>query len=231
MFCSWIKSPRPSPAKSSGGYGPAASWCNAALLALLVAWPGAAAAEPTRLIAIGDSLTAGYGLAEGEGFVPQLDAWLAEQGREDVEVVNMGVSGDTTAGGLARLDWALDGGGDAALLALGANDMLRGIDPKVSRGNLDATLEALAEREMPVLLAGMKAPANYGPEYQQAFDAMYPDLAEEHDALLYPFFLDGVVGEPDLFQQDGLHPNAEGVRRMVEGIGPQVLELLERVEE
>lgn len=217
---------------SSGGYGPGRRRCNAAALALVVAaLPALASAEPARLLAIGDSLTAGYGLDDGDGFVPQLDAWLAEQGWEEVEVVNMGVSGDTTAGGVARLDWALAEGGDAVLLALGANDMLRGIDPAVSRQNLDAMLETLGTRQVPVLLAGMMAPLNYGPDYKQAFDAMYPDLAEAHDALLYPFFLEGVVGEPGLFQPDGLHPNAEGVRRIVEGIGPQVVELLERAAE
>ena len=188
----------------------------------------ALAEQPLRLVAIGDSLTAGYGLAAEDGFVPQLDAWLANNGWQAVEVVNMGVSGDTTAGGLARLDWALAEGGDAVLLALGANDMLRGIDPAVSRANLDAMLGRLGKRGTPVLLAGMLAPANYGPDYREAFDGMYADLADSHDALLYPFFLEGLIGEQGLFQDDGLHPNAEGVARMVEGIGPDVISLLER---
>lgn len=198
-------------------------------MALLVAAP-VAADQPIRLLAIGDSLTAGYGLAEEEGFVYQLDSWLAAQGWPQVEVVNMGVSGDTTAGGVARLDWALADGGEGAILALGANDMLRGIDPAVSRQNLDTMLKRLGEADLPVLLAGMRAPANYGPDYQEAFDAMYPDLAQQHDALLYPFFLDGLIGKAALFQDDGLHPNAEGVALMVERIGPDVIELLERVE-
>ena len=203
--------------------------CNGAVVALaLIAAAPPALAEVLRLVAIGDSLTAGYGLPEDEGFVPQLDAWLAEQGHEKVEVVNMGVSGDTTAGGRARLDWALADGADAVLLALGANDMLRGLDPAAARENLDAMLARLGEEDLPVLLAGMIAPANYGPGYKEDFDGMYSALADEHDALLYPFFMKGVIGEPGLMQSDGLHPNAAGVRRMVEGIGPQVLDLLER---
>ncbi|HUF56082.1 MAG TPA: arylesterase [Thermohalobaculum sp.] len=197
---------------------------------MLAAFAPPALADPLRLVAIGDSLTAGYGLAGEDGFVPQLDRGLAGRGHDDVEVVNMGVSGDTTAGGRARLDWALADGADAVLLALGANDMLRGIDPGVARGNLDAMLARLAEDDLPVLIAGMIAPANYGPDYKEAFDGMYPELARDHGALLYPFFMEGVIGEPGLMQPDGLHPNAAGVLRMVEEIGPKVLELIARVE-
>lgn len=213
-------------------YGRARGWCNGAIVALaaLAALAPPALADPFRLIALGDSLTAGYGLAEEDGFVPRLDAWLAEQGLGEVEVVNMGVSGDTTAGGRARLDWALADGADAVILELGANDMLRGIDPGVARENLDAMLARLAEDELPVLLAGMIAPANYGPDYKEAFDAIYPELAEEHGALLYPFFMEGVIGQPGLMQPDGLHPNAEGVARMVEEIGPHVLDLIAQAE-
>lgn len=189
---------------------------------------GPAAAQPLRLLAIGDSLTAGYGLPPEEGFTAQLDDWLAAQGWDEVEVVNMGVSGETTAGGRARLDWVLADGGDAAILALGANDMLRGLDPAEARRNLDAMLDGLDEAGLPVLLAGMVAPLNYGPEYKQSFDAMYPELAEEHDVPLYPFFMEGLVGKRALIQSDGLHPNAKGVAVMVEGIGPQVIELLEQ---
>jgi acyl-CoA thioesterase-1 len=182
-------------------------------------------AETLRLIALGDSLTHGYGLAQDEGFVPQLQRWLAAQGA-DVEVVNMGVSGDTTAGGRARLDWALADGADAVILELGGNDLLRGIDPATSRGNLDAMLAELQARDIPVLLAGLEAPLNYGPEYKEAFETMYAELAEEHGAIFYPSFLEGVG--PGLMQPDGIHPNAEGVAAIVEAIGPEVLELLER---
>jgi acyl-CoA thioesterase-1 len=198
----------------------AALWIGLAALAGLPA-----AAETLRLVALGDSLTHGYGLAQDEGFVPQLQRWLAEQGA-DVEVVNMGVSGDTTAGGRARLDWALGDGADAVILELGGNDLLRGVDPATSRENLDAMLAELARREIPVLLAGLEAPLNYGPEYKEAFESMYAELAEQHGAILYPSFLEGIG--PALMQPDGIHPNAEGVAGIVEAIGPAVLELLER---
>lgn len=185
-------------------------------------------AEPLRLVAIGDSLTHGYGLPPEEGFVPQLEAWLAARGR-DVEVVNMGVSGDTTQGGKARLDWALADGADAVIVELGGNDLLRGIDPAVSRANLGDMLIRIGARGMPVLLAGLEAPLNYGDDYKQAFEGMYRDLAKEHGAVLYPNFLAGVEG-PEHMQSDGIHPSAEGVAVIVEGIGPKVLELLDRVE-
>lgn len=184
-----------------------------------------AAAEALRLLAIGDSLTHGYGLAQDEGFVPQLQRWLSEQGA-DVQVVNMGVSGDTTAGGRSRLDWALAEGADAVILELGGNDLLRGIDPATSRENLQAMLSELERRRIPVLLAGLEAPLNYGPEFKQEFEAMYADLSEAHGAILYRSFLDGV--DPDMMQADGIHPNAEGVARIVDGIGPAVLRLVER---
>ena len=212
-------------------YGPRRALRNLAIA--LAALTAAASAMPEavagpRIVAIGDSLTAGYGLAQGEGFVPQLDAWLAENGRPEAEVVNMGVSGDTTAGGAARLDWALGEGADAVIIALGGNDLLRGIDPAASRDNLAKMLEATTERDLPVLLAGMQAPGNFGPEYKAAFDTMYPELAAEYGAILHPFFLEGLIGQPGLFQDDRLHPNAEGVARMVEAIGPRVLELIGR---
>ncbi|MEM1382707.1 MAG: arylesterase [Pseudomonadota bacterium] len=199
-------------------------------LVLMLAFGGRAeAGEPLRLVAIGDSLTAGYGLAQGDGFVPQLDAWLAKQGLPEVEVVNMGVSGDTTAGGAARLDWALADGADAVMVALGGNDLLRGIQPETTRANLESMLSRLGERGLPVLLVGMQAPLNYGPEYKEAFDAVYPDLAAAYDALLYPFFLEGLFGKKGLFQDDGIHPNKAGVAQMVDGIGPQVLSLVGQV--
>ena len=196
------------------------------LLALPLAAP--AAAEPLRIVALGDSLTHGYGLPPEEGFVPQLQDWLHANGAPDVVIVNAGVSGDTTAGGLARLDWSLAEGADALIVALGGNDLLRGIDPAASRANLDAILTEAEARGLPALLSGMRAPLNYGAEFKAAFDAMYPELAETHGALYDPFFLEGVASDRALWQDDGLHPNAEGVARIVERIGPLVLELAGR---
>ncbi|MEM8791534.1 MAG: arylesterase [Pseudomonadota bacterium] len=202
------------------------------MLALIVILlPSAGFAGSLKLVALGDSLTAGFGLPEEDGFVPQLDTWLDGQGRAEVEVINMGVSGDTTAGGLARLDWALGGGADAVIVELGANDLLRGVDPASSRQNLDEILTRLGEQDIPVMISGMVASNNFGPEYKADYDAMFPELAEQHGAVYDPFFLEGLVGEADLFQPDGLHPNREGVARIVERIGPRVLELLERVPE
>lgn len=203
-----------------------AGFCAAAAIG---AGRPARANGPTRIVAIGDSLTSGYGLEQGTGFVPQLEDWLAENGMPETEVVNMGVSGDTTAGGRARLDWALADGADAVIVALGGNDLLRGIPPEESRANLDAMLAELDRRGLPVLLAGMSAPRNFGPEYKDAFDAMYPELAEKHGAILHENFLAGLgAGDRDLIQDDGIHPNAEGVARMVEAIGPKVRRLVER---
>ena len=195
-----------------------------------------AAAEPLRLVALGDSLTQGYGLPPAEGFVPQLEAWLRAEGRE-VTVLNAGVSGDTTAGGRARVGWALADGADAMIVALGGNDLLRGILPEVSRANLDAILTEAAAQSVPVLLVGMEAPGNYGPEYRKAFDAIYPDLAEAHEVPLVGSFLAPLLegtGDPAslgaYLQPDGLHPNAEGVARIVEGLGPEVLRFLDGIE-
>ncbi len=204
--------------------------CKLAIVLILCA--GLAQAAPLKLVAIGDSLTHGYGLPPDDGFVPQLERWLQAQGK-DVTVINMGVSGDTTEGGRARLDWALGDGADAVIVELGGNDLLRGIDPDRSEANLDAMLSALSEKGIPALLAGMQAPLNYGPEFKKAFGAMYPEVAATHDAILYPSFLDGLVSETgtasDLMQSDGIHPNAKGVGLMVESIGPKVLELLAQV--
>ena len=199
--------------------------CKVALVLALLAGP--AHADPMKLVAIGDSLTHGYGVEQGKGFVPQLEAWLRDRG-EDVTVINMGVSGDTTEGGRARLGWALADGADAVILELGGNDLLRGIDPALSRANLDAMLTELGQRGIPVLLAGLEAPLNYGAEYKEAFDGMYADLAAKHDAILYPSFVAGLEGAEDVMQDDGIHPNPKGVALIVADIGPRVLELLAR---
>jgi acyl-CoA thioesterase-1 len=182
-----------------------------------------------KIIALGDSLTHGYGLPIEDGFAPQLEAWLRANGAPDATVINAGVSGDTTAGGLARFEWSIAGGADAVIVALGGNDLLRAIDPASSRENLDGILAKAAARDLPVLLSGMTAPLNYGPDYKAAFDAMYPELAAEYGAIHDEFFLEGVVGDQSLFQSDGIHPNRDGVAKMVERIGPIVLQLIERV--
>ncbi len=203
------------------------------LTALCLALAGAvsAAAEPVRIAALGDSLTQGYGLPMPDGFVPQLQDWLDAQGI-DAEIINAGVSGDTTAGGLARVGWTLSDDVDAMIVALGGNDFLRGIDPANSRDNLRGILEAAEEADVEVLLVGLRSSPNYGPEYQAAFDAMYPDLAEEFDAALFPNFFAGLqeAAQDDIaafMQPDGLHPNARGVSAIVEEIGPAVAELAE----
>ncbi len=195
-----------------------------------------AAAQTLTIVALGDSLTQGYGLPEDQGFVPQLQNWLTERGA-DVALINAGVSGDTTAGGLARTPWSLEGDVDAVIVALGGNDLLRGLDPASSRANLDGILTEIAARDLPVLLAGLPAPGNYGPQYQTSFDAIFPELAAEHGAILYPNFLAGLGETADLgsvralMQPDGIHPNAEGVARVVEAIGPSVLELVDAARE
>lgn len=193
-----------------------------------------ALAEPVRILAFGDSLTAGYGLPEDMGFVPQLNAWLAAHGAADVTVVNAGVSGETSAGGLARIDWALGDPVDGVILELGANDLLRGLDPAGTRKNLDGILTAIGKRDLPVILAGVPVPPNFGAEYQAAFKAIYPDLAAQHGAILYPSFFKGLgqgrgmMEIMGLFQGDGLHPNARGVEAIVADIGPVVLDLVAR---
>jgi acyl-CoA thioesterase I len=202
-------------------------------LAALLALAGAAAAE-VRILAFGDSLTAGYGVPEGEGFVPQLQAWLHAHGATDVKVINGGVSGDTSAGGLARLGWALTPDVDAVIVALGANDMLRGLDVGEMRRNLDGILSETGARGLPTLLAGLPAPPNYPADYRKAFKAAFRDLARQHDAIYVSSFFGGMAEGRNmrqvmrLFQDDGLHPNAEGVAAIVEGMGPPVLELVER---
>ena len=185
-------------------------------------------ATPIHLVALGDSLTAGYGLPGKDGFVPRLKAALAAQGI-DVELADAGVSGDTASDGLARLDWSVPEGTDAAIVELGANDMLRGIDPQVTRNALDAILARLTQRHIAVILCGMRAAPNLGADYARAFERIYPELAEKYRTLLYPFFLDGVAANRALTQQDGLHPNGAGVDVIVRRILPTAQELIARV--
>lgn len=191
------------------------------LLPLLVS-----AQPPTlRVTVLGDSLSAGYRLEAGADFPAQLERALQQRGHA-VEVVNAGVSGDTTAGGRARLDWTLADRPDLVLVELGGNDALRGIDPGETRRNLDAILSRLGESGVKVLLAGMRAPRNLGRSYYSKFDLLYTDLARRHGVPLYPFFLEGVAGEPALNLDDGIHPNAAGVQEIVRRILPQVEETL-----
>lgn len=196
-----------------------------------------ALADPVKVAALGDSLTQGYGLAPEQGFVPQLQAWLEAEG-EDVDLVNAGVSGDTTAGGLSRVAWTLTDDVDALIVALGGNDMLRGLDPAAARANLDGILSYAGEKGVPVLLVGMDAPPNYGPDYKSAFDAMYPQLAEAHGAEYHANFLGALASLEDrqaalatYMQGDGIHPNADGVALIVEDLGPAVQRLIGRLEE
>lgn len=201
---------------------------NACLMLLLGTGMAIAQSGPIRIVAFGDSLTAGYGLKPSEAFPTQLEKALKSKGH-NVEVINAGVSGDTTAAGLQRFDWAFPENADAAIVALGANDALRGIDPAQARKNLDEILARLEARGVAVLLAGMKAPRNWGDGYVQKFDAIYPELAQKHDALLYPFFIEPVALRPELNLDDGMHPNRNGVAAMVAGILPKVEELIARV--
>lgn len=201
---------------------------TAILFALAPGYAESVKAEPLTLVALGDSLTAGYGLPADQGLVPQLDGWLKANGIDAV-VINAGVSGDTTAGGLSRLDWSLTPETDALMVTLGGNDMLRGLPPEETRANLSAILEGAGARGVPVLLVGMQAPGNYGADYKAAFDAIYPDLAAEYGAALFPFFFQGMAGgntDPaalrPFMQEDGIHPNAEGVARIVAELGPAV---------
>ena len=201
---------------------------GAIAIAAAVLSPARAAAEDIVLVALGDSLTAGYELPPGAGFPAQLQAALEAEGR-DVAVRDAGVSGDTTSGGLARLDWSVGPDADGVILALGANDALRGIDPDETRANLTAILDRLDERGVPVLLAGMLAPPNLGEDYGARFKAVFDDLAGR-DVVFYPFFLEGVAARPELNLADGIHPTKEGVGVMVENILPKVRELIARAE-
>jgi len=198
----------------------------------VVLMSSAAWADPVTIAALGDSLTQGYGLMAEDGFVPQLQAWLTDNGA-DVVVINAGVSGDTTAGGLARVDWTLTPDVDAMIVALGGNDFLRGLDPKVSEENLRGILTKAKAAGVPVLLVGLEVSTNYGEEYKAAFDGMYPALAQEFGVPLYPTFFEGLLKDGTegdaraaYLQADGLHPNPEGVQRIVADMGPVVLDLI-----
>lgn len=189
-----------------------------------------ALAEPVTIAALGDSLTQGYGLPAQQGLVPQLQGWLRAAGA-DVIVINAGVSGDTTAGGLSRVAWTLTPDVDAMIVALGGNDLLRGIDPAVSRANLDGILAAGQAAGVQMLLVGMESLGNYGPDYKAAFDSMYPELAASYDVPLAPPFFaalttTGPAGTTGLMQADGIHPNAAGVTLIVQALGPRVLPLV-----
>ena len=203
--------------------------CAAALAAMIAPLSAAhAQSTPIRLVALGDSLSAGYNLPQEAAFPVALERALKAKGYK-VEIANAGVSGDTSAGGLDRLDWSVPDGTDGVILELGANDMLRGLDPAGTRKNIEAIVERLKSRNIPVMLAGMYASRNLGPDYVQKFDSIYPDIAKKHDLVLYPFFLDGVAGDRSLNLPDGLHPTAKGVEIIVERILPSVESFLARL--
>jgi len=208
------------------GYGLVRAIVNAGFVAALLLCRPAGAEEAVRILVLGDSLTAGYGLARGAAFPARLEAGL-RAGGVDARVINAGVSGDTTAAGRARLDWALAEKPDAVIVELGANDGLRGLDPEITFANLDAILARLGEKGLPALLVGMRALPNLGREYGSAFAAVYPRLARKHKVPLYPFFLDGVAAKPELNLDDHLHPNARGVEVIVERILPDVKRLVD----
>jgi acyl-CoA thioesterase I len=215
--------------RNPGRYGAAAALFNA-MGALMVTLSGFVAAAPATahvpiVLDFGDSLTAGFGLPPEQAFPVRLEARLRQEGLQ-VRIVNGGVSGDTTAGGLARLDWALADKPDYVILALGGNDALRGTDPETVRANLEKMIGKIEASGAKTLLIGMLAPPNWGPEYKLAFDAIYPALAQEHHLPLYPFFLEGVAMKPELNQPDGLHPNQRGVDVLVDHIAPLVARLV-----
>jgi len=184
------------------------------------------ASDPKIVLALGDSLTAGYGLAQPDAFPVQLQAALVDLGA-NVTVVNAGVSGDTSAGGRSRLQWLLSNPVDAVIVELGANDGLRGLDPAQTRDNLDWIMATLKKREIPTLITGMYAPPNLGEDYGAEFNAIYPDLAKKYGAVYDRFFLEGVAADPALNQADGIHPNADGVALIVKRLAPQIQKLLQ----
>ena len=192
--------------------------------------PGFAAAadKPVKIVVLGDSLSAGYGLSGPDAFPSKLATALKARGTA-VEMINAGVSGDTATGGLGRLDWSVPDNADAVIVELGANDALRGVNPEVTRQSLESILQKLKSRNIPVLLAGMLAPPNMGPEYVRDFNGIFPALAEKFGVVFYPFFLDGVAADAKLNQPDGLHPTPAGVDVIVARILPKVEELIGRV--
>jgi acyl-CoA thioesterase I len=214
----------------STSYGHWLLLVQAVAFALVLAAASPAAARTIRLVVLGDSLTAGLGLPPGKAFPDRLQAALRARGW-DVDVLNAGVSGDTAADGLARYDWAVPANADALIVELGANDMLRGLEPEATKKALSAILDKAHATRLLTLIAGMRAAPNLGAEYDRAFDAIYPALAKDHDVALYPFFLDGVAGDPKLNQADGMHPTAVGVDAIVERIEPSVEEILKQVKQ
>lgn len=195
---------------------------------VLIAFASPAFAKTARIVILGDSLTAGYGLDPGEAFPVKLEAALKARGH-DVQIINAGVSGDTSTGGADRVDWVLGDDPDAVIVELGGNDALRGVSPEQTAIALERIMTAIEAKKLPALVAGMMAPRNLGADYIAAFDPIYPRLAEKYGALLYPFFLDGVAGDPKLNQPDGIHPNEAGVAVIVERITPKVEELIARL--
>ena len=198
------------------------------ILTVSSSFANSTASKSVVILAFGDSLTAGYGLERDDSFPRQLENSLATSGYP-VTVINSGVSGDTSAGGLARLEWALAGNPQIVLVELGANDALRGLDPAQTYDNLDQILVRLKKAGCRIVFAGMRAPRNLGLDYTFEFDQIYPDLADRHDLYFYPFFLEGVAADPGLNQADGIHPNAEGVRVVVKGIQPLVVKAVEEI--
>ncbi len=220
--------PRGSRPRSYGNRpGPVQRFAALAVTIACLLAPLAAAAEPVKIVALGDSLTAGFGLAAEAAYPARLAKALKARGY-NVTIANAGVSGDTASGGLARLDWSVPEGTDAVILELGANDMLRGTDPNITKAALDDILSRLAARHIAVLLAGMKAAPNLGADYAHAFDSIYPSLASTHRVVFYPFFLAGVATDPALNQADGMHPNPAGVDVIVKRMLPSVEKLIAR---
>jgi acyl-CoA thioesterase-1 len=201
----------------------------AAIMPALPARATEAEMRETVIVAFGDSLTSGLGLAEQDAFPAQLERALRARGQK-VKVVNAGVSGDTAAAGLARLDWSMPDDASAVIVELGANDALMGLDPAATKAALEKIISGIQAKGLPILLAGMEAPRNMGKDYVETFGALYPELAERHGVIFYPFFLDGVALDEKLTFPDGMHPNAQGVAKIVEGILPKVEELLAKVE-
>jgi acyl-CoA thioesterase-1 len=197
---------------------------------LLVSMTDSLAGQPVKLVVLGDSLAAGYGLEAAQAFPARLEASLRARGH-DISVINAGVSGDTAQQGLERLDCSIGADADAAIVELGANDALRGLDPSETRHSREGIIARLKERNIPVMLAGMLAPPNLGATYKENFDAIYPELAKRYGVPFYPFFLDGVASERDLNLEDGIHPNAKGIDEIVRRMLPSVEEFLTRVKD